>query len=61
MRPEIIGYYMRQQRQLEAAGRWDDANILNAWLSGAFISEEEFLEGRVAPMRAEFLERMRSA
>ena len=60
MRPELIRHYLRQQRQLESEGRWEDANWLNAWLSGAFISEEEFLEGRVAPMRAEFLERMRS-
>jgi hypothetical protein len=60
MRPEIINHYMREQRQLEAAGRWDDANILNAWLSGAFMSEKDWLKGRMPPMREEFLERMRS-
>lgn len=60
MRPEIIRHYTREQRQLEAAGRWDDANILNAWFSGAFMSEKDLLDGRIPPMRVEFLERLYS-
>jgi hypothetical protein len=60
MRPEIIDHYVREQRQLESEGRWEEANWLNAWLSGAFISEKDWLEGRMPPMREEFLERMGS-
>jgi hypothetical protein len=59
MRPEIIRHYQREQRQLESEGRWEEANWLNAWLSGAFISEKDWLEGRTPPMRVEFLERLR--
>jgi hypothetical protein len=61
MRPVIIRHYMRQQRQLESDGRWEEANWLNAWLWGAFTSEEDLLKGRMPPMRAEFLERKRNA
>ena len=60
MRPEIIDHYLREQRQLESEGRWEEANWLNAWLSGAFICESDLLAGLMPRMRTEFLERMRN-
>lgn len=61
MRPEIIRHYEQLQAELEKLGKWRKADILNQWLAGAFMSEDDLLEGRMPTMRAEFLERMRSA
>jgi hypothetical protein len=60
MRPEIIRHYQQQQSALEKRGDWGEADLLNQWLAGAFISEKDWLEGRMPPMREEFLERLRS-
>lgn len=61
MRPKWITYQELKQAELEARGRWLQADILNAWLAGALISEMDCLEGREPLMRIQFLERMQKA
>jgi hypothetical protein len=58
MSPELRDWHLQRQKRLEELGLWEQANILNARLSGAFISEADFAKGRIAPMRTAFLRRM---
>jgi len=60
-RANILAHYEGEQAELEAHGRWWDADFLNAWLSGHWMTWRDMQEGRWPIQRTEFLRRMRGA
>ena len=59
--PDVLPGYIERQALLEEQERWGEANDLNAWMSGHWMTWRDALAGRWPPTRIEFLKRMREA
>ncbi len=57
MTPEMIEHYTKLQLESERAERWEEANLRNLWLLGAFISVQDYVRGKLPRMRKDFLAR----
>lgn len=60
-RPDILGGYLREMADLEARGQWREADALNCWLAGHWMTWRDLEAGGWPPQRLAFLARRREA
>jgi hypothetical protein len=58
MKPRWRRHYLQRQLEHERAGEWEEANRVNQWLVGAFVSIADFLDDNVPQVRRHFLRRL---
>jgi hypothetical protein len=58
MTPELRRHYLARQLEHEKRGEWDDANLLNQWLVGAFATWDELLNDDLSAFSRHFLRRV---
>ena len=58
MPPELLEQYHWRQLEHERQGEWEQANRVNLWLVGAFMTADEFLDDNLPAVRRHFLRRL---
>jgi hypothetical protein len=58
MEPHLRRHYLSLQLEHEKRGEWDDANLVNQWLVGAFATWDELLDDDLPAVRRHFLRRV---
>ena len=61
MPPELRRHYHARQLEHERRAEWEQANRINQWLSGAFMSFADIIEDHVPTIRRRFLRRLSKA
>jgi hypothetical protein len=58
MTREMREHYLLVQVQHERRGEWEQANRVNLWLVGAFMTRLDVMDDNVPPVRRHFLRRL---
>jgi hypothetical protein len=58
MTPKLRRHYLSRQLEHEKRGEWDEANLVNQWLVGAFATVADFMNDNLPLIRRHFLRRL---